>query len=217
MGHEHQRWDRDDYVQFNCKNVNGIKDAVQRVKDEGSLPEDQIWDMLCNHAEHVVQWKAPTIDWVRGDGLAPGTTLNGPDGFDYDSIMMYSSFDGSEVDDSTKDTAVLVKAKKDSAGNKYVDWNDWELPDPQRVSKKDASFVRRVYPWGKPWVPPKLSADPEQPPVVINDPPPVPPRPSKLPPPLPPRPSKQPPPLPPRPSKQPPPLPPRPSKTGSNP
>lgn len=191
MGHEHQRWDRDDYIQFNCKNFYGIQEVFDTAR-HGLAPgisDDEIWDFLCNDAKKARDFDAPSLDWIRGDGLPPGAELDGPDGFDYDSIMMYNSFDGNRNSDNTKETAVMVKVKKDSAGNKYVDDDDWDLPFPQTVSEKDAAFVRRFYPWGQPWVPPTPVQNPGQTPVVVKDPPHLHPRPPIIPPPLPPRPS----------------------------
>ena len=145
MVHEHQRWDRDDYVEFRCRNIDGNK------KDK-KVTEDEAWDKLCTDEAEAYEYNAPSMDYIKGNGLDPVTKspLDGPDGFDLDSIMMYTSSQGTGKyeDEVTVDTAVLVKIKKDDSG-KVTPAEDWRIPTREEVSDKDAEFVRRFYPWGQ--------------------------------------------------------------------
>lgn len=183
MAHEHQRWERDEYVYFLCENVRGMTELVDGAYNLNGKPngitKEEVWEFLCEDAGQVEFWSAPSQAWLKGDGFDEkyeSTTLDGPDGFDYDSIMMYGSAQGVAVDYSTEvniNTASLVKVKNHpDTGKKDIDQNDWFLPVPMRVSEKDAAFVRRFYPWGQPWSPPQKQPE-QQPssPPKIDDPP----------------------------------------------
>ncbi|KAL1595700.1 hypothetical protein SLS60_009389 [Paraconiothyrium brasiliense] len=157
MAHEHQRWDRDDYVYFRCENVKGMKERVEYAHKLHGIPNgittEEVWEFLCENYAQATFWEAPSIAWIRGDGyddIDEAKSLDGPGGFDYDSIMMYGSAQGLAVpylSQVTINTATLVKVKKNSStGEKYIDRNDWWLPIPTRVSQQDAAFVRRFYP-----------------------------------------------------------------------
>ncbi|KAJ4344621.1 uncharacterized protein N0V89_012365 [Didymosphaeria variabile] len=215
MAHEHQRWDRDDYVYFRCENVKGMKERVEYAHRLNGVPNGipigEVWEFLCEKYAQATFWEAPSRAWIRGDGfkdIDEGKSLDGPDGFDYDSIMMYGSAQGVAVpylSQVTMHTATLVKIKKNpTTGEKFIDRNDWWLPIPTRVSQKDAAFVRRFYPWGQPWKPPQNPPPAlPNPPPEIEDPPPEPQGPAPVPqapstpppgtpPPIPPRPTRRP-------------------------
>ena len=102
--------------------------------------------LVCDDAEGWL-----TLFAVRGDGLNPNANplavFDGPSGFDVDSIMMYSSMQGSAPEDQANvHDAVLVKIQRDAHGNK-VPAQDWRIMPPTRVSPRDAEFVRTFYPW----------------------------------------------------------------------
>ena len=194
MVHEHQRWDRDDYVDFRCKNLIGMDEAVKRALESGGT-EDERWKELCTVYTSALNFGALSHAFMEGAGLDPEEKkqLNGPDGFDYDSIMLYSSGTGVKQgeEEVTMDNAPLVKVKKNGKGEKYVDPDDWIIYGNSRPSPRDAEFVRRFYPWGPPRPPGRPSPGPPGPPVEVQEPPALPVRPSpNQPPPLPPRPSR---------------------------
>ncbi|KAL5450418.1 hypothetical protein PMIN06_006555 [Paraphaeosphaeria minitans] len=216
MTHEHQRWDRDEYVHFLCENIRGMKEVADSAWNmygrTNGISREDVLELLCEDSGQAEFWSALSRAWMRGDGfdeMDEDTTLDGPDGFDYESITMYGSTQGVAVEYSTLvnvNTAILVKIKqRPDTGEKYIDVNDWFLPVPTRVSQKGAAFVRRFYSWGKAWTP--LQKQPDQsskPPLTVEDPPsepqgPAPPYkapskpPSGKPPPIPPRPANRPP------------------------
>lgn len=215
MAHEHQRWDRDEYVQFKCENVRGMKEIVDKAYELNGRPngitKEEVWEFLCEDFGQAEFWSAPSKAYIKGDGFDDfdeGKSLDGPDGFDYDSIMLYDSAMGAAVRSLTDvniDTATLVKIKKNpTTGQKYVDRNDWRVERKKQVSEKDAAFVRRFYPWGAPWTPSQQRpAMPPNLPVEVEDPASAPqvavagsqdplPPPQGQPPPLPPRPTRRP-------------------------
>lgn len=67
---------------------------------------------------------------------------------DIDSIMMYSSMQGSysSEDDANLEDAVLVRMKIDETGKKVIA-DDWRIPLPTKPSAQDIAFIWRFYPW----------------------------------------------------------------------
>jgi hypothetical protein len=66
-----------------------------------------------------------------------------------DSIMMYGTFAGVKQMRFGRpglDEAVLIKITKDANG-KVKPAADWQFEQAQKPSPKDASFVKRFYPW----------------------------------------------------------------------
>jgi hypothetical protein len=148
MVHEHQRWDRDDYIEFRCHNLRDMEKPVEELQKTG-LTEGQAWEILCTNLDTAVQYNAPSAGYIKGDGLDRGTQpqLDGPGGLDIDSIMMYSSdYDSYIKDQVDLNSAVLVGFKKDSNGQKIPGSEFW-IPESTKPSPLDASFVRKFYPW----------------------------------------------------------------------
>ncbi|KAL6703626.1 hypothetical protein ACN47E_009486 [Coniothyrium glycines] len=150
MVHEHQRWDRDDHVEFRCDNLLGIMDAVDLLQTDAFVDEHTALDMLCSDYELALKYHSPSADYVKGNGLDPHTrpTLDGQSGFDADSIMMYPSMMNSHENEEYANVhdAVLVRTAHDGLGRK-VPATDWRILPPTKVSEKDAAFVRRFYAW----------------------------------------------------------------------
>ena len=63
MSHEHQRWDRDDHVEFRCENLAGIYEAANRLSAERNLDEHRAMEMLCSNRDVAVEYKSPSADY----------------------------------------------------------------------------------------------------------------------------------------------------------
>ncbi|KAF9730577.1 hypothetical protein PMIN01_11446 [Paraphaeosphaeria minitans] len=132
MVHEHQRWDRDDHVEFRCRNLRGMREAVAEFRQTG-LEYDQAWRILCTDFGAALHYTAPSRSYVKGDGLDAGMQppLDGPGGFDMDSIMLYASKYASNAGED----------KVDIPGSEFM------IPERDKPSPLDAAFVSRFYPW----------------------------------------------------------------------
>ena len=150
MIHEHQRWDRDDYLEFRCNNLWGINDSISKVTAHEGITSQEAAELLCNNAHKAREYDAPSVPYIKGDGLDPATKpqLDGPGGFDRESIMLYDSYLGSydTIYDVNLNSAVLVTIRKDANGNK-IPGSDTMFRAALRPSQRDAEFVRRFYPW----------------------------------------------------------------------
>ncbi|OAG00439.1 uncharacterized protein CC84DRAFT_1230482 [Paraphaeosphaeria sporulosa] len=121
---------RDEYILFNRNNLRGMQETVDGVLDalNHSLSGEEVWQNLCTESDCARNWVALSFGFTKGDKLEDGADLDGPDGFDMNPIMMCSFAAGAPIKDVTKGTAVSVKLKKNSNGQKYVDPDDWEFP-----------------------------------------------------------------------------------------
>ncbi|KAK7184123.1 hypothetical protein DPSP01_001238 [Paraphaeosphaeria sporulosa] len=130
LAYEFSRWDRDEYILFNCNNLRGMQETVDGVLDalNHSLSGEEVWQNLCTESDCARNWVALSFGFTKGDKLEDGADLDAPDGFDMNPIMMCSFAAGAPIKDVTKGTAVSVKLKKNSNGQKYVDPDDWEFP-----------------------------------------------------------------------------------------
>ncbi|KAF1972578.1 hypothetical protein BU23DRAFT_569092 [Bimuria novae-zelandiae CBS 107.79] len=156
MAHKFQRWDRDEYVEFRCdERLDGLEEAANSLAEARKIEYPEALVILCEDYKVVEQFNSPSASYSRqgpsnGDGLNCETkpVLDGPDGFDIDSIMMYPSMAGSDVreEDATLDEAILIKTRKDNRGH-IVPAGDWYIPRRTRVSPKDIAFIRKFYPW----------------------------------------------------------------------
>lgn len=87
MVHEHQRWDRDTYLEFRCKNLAGMQGIVKKYMKDKQVSEDAAWEALCTDDNEAYEYDAPSIDYIKGNGLDAATKphLDGEDGFDMNS------------------------------------------------------------------------------------------------------------------------------------
>jgi hypothetical protein len=81
--HEHQRWDRDDHIEFRCHNLMGIFDAVKQLRaDRPGLSDEACLDLLCSDTKVAEEYGAPSLDYsaylptTRTNGVAPQLTLH---------------------------------------------------------------------------------------------------------------------------------------------
>lgn len=147
--HEHQRWDRDDHVEFRCKNIIGMIDIINDMVKKEKVSFDEATKALCENEAKAEQYGAPSVPYIKGVGLDVNTkpTMDGPGGFDLDSIMIYDSYHASPASPGDQtDTAVLVAIKKDANGNK-IRGSETLFRAPQKPSPLDVAFVKRFYPW----------------------------------------------------------------------
>ncbi|KAH7125256.1 hypothetical protein B0J11DRAFT_614665 [Dendryphion nanum] len=82
--HEHQRWDREQYLKFTCENVWGYETAVRRCE----ASEDCDMDMLCTY-----YGTASDLPWTSGRSFTVGNVgdLDSQGPFDFESVMLYSA------------------------------------------------------------------------------------------------------------------------------
>jgi hypothetical protein len=149
MAHEHQRWDRDDHVEFRCANLVGMTDVyIPRVRAAERMDYATAYAALCADMHTAEKYFAPSAEYVKGAGLDAATrpALDGPGGFDMESIMLYDSYSFAKAGQVTVDTAVLVAIRKD-AGGKKIAGSERMIPRIQRPSAKDVAFVKRFFPW----------------------------------------------------------------------
>lgn len=149
MAHEHQRWDRDDHVEFRCSNIADFSNAINRVRVGEKMNHAQASKALCEDQEIADKYAFASGEFIKGAGLDPNTKpkLDGDSGFDMDSIMLYDSYGfskaGPHVDTAT---AVLVAIKKDAQGNK-IPGSETMIQRNMVPSAKDIEFVKTFYPW----------------------------------------------------------------------
>lgn len=86
LRHEHQRANRDEYVHFNCSNLQGYEKAIQEIKKQGNKHTiDEVCDRedLCKLYKFGEGEEYAKKQYIGSDEM---TTVPGKD-FDFDSIM----------------------------------------------------------------------------------------------------------------------------------
>ncbi|OAG11197.1 uncharacterized protein CC84DRAFT_1210870 [Paraphaeosphaeria sporulosa] len=149
MAHEHQRWDRDDHVEFRCANLVGMSDIINHYRVAAKVDYATASKALCEDQLTAEKWFAPSAEYVRGAGLDVNTKpkFDGPGGFDVDSIMLYDSYSFSKAGYQVNvGTSVLVAIERDADGNK-VPGSEKMFPRNTKPSPKDVEFVKTFYPW----------------------------------------------------------------------
>lgn len=150
MAHEHQRWDRDDHVEFRCDNLVGMWDIINKARIAENMSPAQAHRALCEDLAMAERYHAPSRDYIKGAGLDVNTRpqLDGPGGFDMDSIMLYDSYSGSAAGDDHVGvkTAVLVAIRKDANGQK-IPGSETMIPRRTQPSHLDVQFVKDFYAW----------------------------------------------------------------------
>ncbi|KAF2444577.1 hypothetical protein P171DRAFT_494954 [Karstenula rhodostoma CBS 690.94] len=149
MAHEHQRWDRDDHVEFRCANLVGMTDIINRFRVAEKKDYAAASKALCEDQLTAEKWFAPSAEYVKGAGLDVATKpiFDGPGGFDMDSIMLYDSYSFSEAGDQVGvGSAVIVAVERDAEGNK-VPGSERMITRNTNPSPRDVEFVKAFYPW----------------------------------------------------------------------
>ncbi|KAI4704963.1 hypothetical protein J4E89_009549 [Alternaria sp. Ai002NY15] len=144
LNHEHERSDRDQYIIYNCRNVEGFAEAWGRCLAEDPTCTE---DMLCNDRALAIRHGFIGSEFITYN-IAPD--IASP--YDYQSIMHYDSRRGSneaivsgdrtnptlypmfKVDPQTNQAAFLRLA----GGLKYPEFE---------ISDGDAQMIRAMYPF----------------------------------------------------------------------
>jgi hypothetical protein len=82
--HEHQRPDRNDFVQYNCEMLVGYDDALKRASEKGHGADE-----LCNSAQCAAEFGFAATQFTTNGALVDPST--GSKQYDVDSIMYYIS------------------------------------------------------------------------------------------------------------------------------
>ncbi|KAF1974428.1 hypothetical protein BU23DRAFT_553483 [Bimuria novae-zelandiae CBS 107.79] len=123
MIHEHQRWDRDDHIEFRCTNLDDMVDIIGHMKVKEGVSWDKAAKALCEDYAKAKEYHARSVDYIKGDGLEANKKpkLDGPGGFDLDSIMLYdskpSSYTRHQFDIKS---SPLVAIKKGPDGKRFL-------------------------------------------------------------------------------------------------
>lgn len=150
MVHEHQRWDRDDHIEYRCHNlyhIDAMWASVDQLAMDRHTTHEVALNILCEDMDIAREFGALSAEYIKGDDLDPNTKpeLDGPGGFDMESIMLYDSV-SSSVSGATVDTAVLFGFRKDAQGNK-IPGSQSMYPKNLVPSRLDTEFLKRFYPW----------------------------------------------------------------------
>ncbi|KAH7094347.1 hypothetical protein FB567DRAFT_574381 [Paraphoma chrysanthemicola] len=170
--HEHQRQDREQYVHFECANLNGYRRAKEL------LPQYFAFTMheLCASAIYTqdepwyslgftpFEWSTWTW-WDRthkdangnDDGFEHMQSVFHAKPYDYDSIMHYGSEAGTSVpfNQLTVQNAPLIRWKQGREGyqapSQATDQNAQLIIPPfgRGPSDGDFEFVQKLYPWAR--------------------------------------------------------------------
>lgn len=164
LQHEHQRPDRGDYLDFHCEKIAGFEEAKKKVLEdakghfsEGSaleVDDDGRVRIMCDDdvvAADYFPKVGPYIkgNWGKSKGHRNPASLEMWDGFvwshkfDYDSIMMYNSYDSTPAHVDIKDHRTWVLARKDGSP---VWQGGSERPVDAAISEGDISRVMVLYP-----------------------------------------------------------------------
>ncbi|KAF2678191.1 hypothetical protein K458DRAFT_395256 [Lentithecium fluviatile CBS 122367] len=144
MSHERQRPDRDEYVRFICENFRDYSKTMKHARTENpSLGNQTVSKRLCEDADFSKKYGFPA------GAIVKGPYVDAEDPFDYKSIMLYPSKDGTIGDQCHDDGegCTLLKVTKwenedgSGGGINYEAYGDNLVP-----SEWDVKFVRKCYP-----------------------------------------------------------------------
>ncbi|KAM0718962.1 hypothetical protein Q7P37_006034 [Cladosporium fusiforme] len=172
LQHEHQRPDRNQHLIFNCKNLPGYKEAqAKALIDEQAYFEDSDDDqdrfrLMCNDDVIASDYLPAALPYIGGVKNAHRNPLNKEKwedyvwskGFDYDSIMIYSSHSNIPDSADVNDPKNWILTRKEDG--KPVWQGGHERAADAVISKGDIARVMQLYPktGAKTFVP--LASDP---------------------------------------------------------
>ncbi|KAF1830144.1 hypothetical protein BDW02DRAFT_601942 [Decorospora gaudefroyi] len=142
MVHEQCRFDRDDYIDYRCHNLEGYESTLAAVMARG-IPRAAAAKALCNNKAFATIYNFIGSQYVKLDSFP---LVDGPDmdegEFDYGSIMLYPSSaraaDARCWSEDRTDLCPLVARQKDMK---------WRLISAPAPSRGDVAFVTRWYKW----------------------------------------------------------------------
>ncbi|KAF9697216.1 hypothetical protein EKO04_004836 [Ascochyta lentis] len=145
MEHEHQRADRDKYIQVLYRNLHDHRSCYQKAKlQEPNIKEDD----LCLHYKKALKYGCNCREYIAGVSINGETIKAFGKEFDYESIMMYNSNDNANRDCIEKfDQCPLARWKDPEDHSKGT------VRVANRagvVSDLDYEWVKLTYPWKEP-------------------------------------------------------------------
>ncbi|KAF1960544.1 hypothetical protein CC80DRAFT_488844 [Byssothecium circinans] len=149
MLHEHQRNDRDSYVEYNPTYINGFLATMQRAMAaiQPRPAAEFVMQKLRDDYEFAREYGFSGAAYTKG-GFEPENPIDDPSGFDYDSIMLYPSTFGTSASNDRCATDVnfcpLAKVVRDAQG-KVV--GKERIEEKFKPSERDAGWIRKYYPW----------------------------------------------------------------------
>jgi hypothetical protein len=153
--HEQQRHDRDDYVSFNCENLDGywhVKEIVDSHPEWGVDMGDVCSSNYYGGTPELQWWSV--LDYSKDMGTTAGKPRLQMYGKDYDvvSIMQYASDAGAFWDVRNLDECPLIKWKMTGdeappAGTRPTKDNAEYIFQPIAPSDGDVDGVKAMYPW----------------------------------------------------------------------
>jgi hypothetical protein len=145
MEHEHQRADRDKYVQVLYRNLYDFRSCYQKAKiHEPDITEEG----LCLNYKNALKYNCGCREYVAGVSAKGETIKAFSQKFNYASIMMYDSNDNGKKDCIEKFDQCFLARWKDpenhSQGTVRV------INRAGLVSDLDYEWVKSTYPWKEP-------------------------------------------------------------------
>ncbi|KAJ4986430.1 hypothetical protein SVAN01_08122 [Stagonosporopsis vannaccii] len=142
MVHEQQRHDRDDYLLFECKNLEHYDQTIARARVDKKLNYEDAHQKLCHDEAFAREYNFGAQAYIKDP---EGKVHDEPGPFDVDSIMMYASTYFANVPCfSDKKACPLLKYTQ--IGH-TIDRSQLErIKKPTHPSDGDAKFIQRWYP-----------------------------------------------------------------------
>jgi hypothetical protein len=140
--HENSRGDRDEYVQFNCHNLIGFAEALEKATTDGFTKDE-----LCNNFNVANNYKFDATQYYKWENKGMEYSSD----YDYNSIMHYSSWQShnpalTDADPTNLDKYPLVLLT--GGRNRQKSLLPLPLPYPDwQISKFDEDSIKMLYPW----------------------------------------------------------------------
>ncbi|KAF2645010.1 hypothetical protein P280DRAFT_185698 [Massarina eburnea CBS 473.64] len=145
--HEHQRPDRDDYVNFTCENMYGYEESWKRA-EKGKISKED----FCSKAVSSRPFGFQSDQFAKGAEFSLEIDGVHSKAYDWDSIMHYTSDifgDPAKMEDHPKDASYFPLSRLDKAGDvaRRIIPAAKSYPD-LKVSDGDKEAIQAMYGWG---------------------------------------------------------------------
>ena len=153
MVHEHQRYDRDTYVHFDCTKLAGYAEAKKTWDEKHEAERWPSMDIICASnwmGRRYLDWNAPAeYSMDMGATLGHKNPQQYPFDYDYKSIMGYESWLHSAIIDDNPAHQPLVAWNEPAPGkrDKVTRENAHMIMAAWEISDDDAQFVGLAYHW----------------------------------------------------------------------